>query len=596
MKSKEEILQLAIEQGLVPRGTTLEQAKQISRNYLAQKKASQQSQETEEQKPGFFQERLSALEQSNPVQAVLGAGNAVANTMTDVANLIPGVNLPHIKSGEGTAYNVGNILGNLGAFVGGGEILEGLPVAGKIAKILGSKGVGGVAKRALGTSIYGGITNPEDRATGALEGGLTSIALDALIPGLGKGFKKIKSITNPQADADNILEAISGGKTIKENAKSAAKDIIDLYRKTSGGMESEYNNLLDSYGNRNLFNNLNPFEKKPFGGKTAESAFKNAEEDFGGKFSSGLKESVDEFKSNPTFSKAHDLNSKFKEQIRDLEYKKKVGTITDEQQFKLDKYKNLKNSLEKDIHSFFEASAPKAGTLYQNITNRYAKEMVPHKKVMEKLANELGKDSYLARNLTNPKFEFTEEHLNEIANVLKSPGEKLKKSISKIQDRLSPETKNAFLHAKIAKNPHNLTPEKILDSLKKLEEDKFFENFISPKIQEKAASLESKIKRADVLQRAHGLVGGALGGSHFGPVGSVIGGGLGALLGPMALKTSGKGYNSKALEAIKDALSRTYSPVTSKAIKANLIPSNKRKKLLELQLNRYAGVQPEEEF
>src|ERR1700733_12590792 len=47
---------------------------------------------------------------NNPItNTVLGAGDALSNLMRGTANLMPGVNLPMAKTGEGTAYNVGKI-------------------------------------------------------------------------------------------------------------------------------------------------------------------------------------------------------------------------------------------------------------------------------------------------------------------------------------------------------------------------------------------------------------------------------------------------------------------------------------------------------
>lgn len=120
--------------------------------------------------------------ESAPVNAILGAGDAFRNTMTGAASLLPGVNIKPIQSGKGLSYDVGNIAGNVGAFLGGGELVSGAKIIPKLS---------GLAKSISSNALFGAIQNPDDQLMGAAEGG----ALGAVGHGIGKLF----GIKNPYA-------------------------------------------------------------------------------------------------------------------------------------------------------------------------------------------------------------------------------------------------------------------------------------------------------------------------------------------------------------------------------------------------------------
>ena len=80
----------------------------------------------------------------NILNGILGFGDAARNAIASSLNIIPGVNISKVKTGDGTAYHVGHVAGEIGTFLGGGEILDALRVAGKL---------GTFAKRLEGTPL-----------------------------------------------------------------------------------------------------------------------------------------------------------------------------------------------------------------------------------------------------------------------------------------------------------------------------------------------------------------------------------------------------------------------------------------------------------
>jgi hypothetical protein len=207
---------------------------------------------------------LQNIANSQLVNSVLGAGDAVRNTLSDTANIIPGVNIPSAQTGSGTAYNLGNIVGNIGAFLGGGEILdtaraaaEGVPYLGKLAQALsGNNFVSGLAKRAIGTAGYGAVTNPDNRAVGAAEGAGLS-GLGDMVPLMAQGLAKASQVVRPASYAQQIINGLSGGKSLEDNAKSLASDIKNAFEQRSGEASALYNPIFSNLGNSSLYDGVN---------------------------------------------------------------------------------------------------------------------------------------------------------------------------------------------------------------------------------------------------------------------------------------------------------------------------------------------------
>jgi len=136
---------------------------------------------------------LQSIAESSPVEFTLGMGDKLSNLMRSGANFV-GANLPYVKTGEGTAYEIGKLAGDIAGFLGGGEIAgaarlgaEGLPYIGKAAQALGGESfLPRMSRRALGSAAFGALEDPENRLSSAATFGGISGILDASLGGLGK--------------------------------------------------------------------------------------------------------------------------------------------------------------------------------------------------------------------------------------------------------------------------------------------------------------------------------------------------------------------------------------------------------------------------
>jgi hypothetical protein len=166
---------------------------------------------------------LNQVANSPTTEFVLGAGDALVNLPKQLANMLAPQNMqiPLSESGSGGAYNSGQLVGDIAGFVGGGIPLNAarasigaLPYIGKLANSLGGSGFSGVARRGIGSGLYGAIQEPEDRIGGASLAGGISAALDTVLGGASKLLprKLFRGNLSPQELQTN-LEAARGTQT-----------------------------------------------------------------------------------------------------------------------------------------------------------------------------------------------------------------------------------------------------------------------------------------------------------------------------------------------------------------------------------------------
>lgn len=169
-----------------------------------------QQQQPEDQSPQWMQ----SLANSAPVQGILGVGDATQNMLANIANLVPGVHAPLAKSGEGLAYDIGNIGGNIanyalpmGATTKALLAAKSLPKIGALAEgLLGSSLTAAIGKNAIASAGYGALMNPDRRGqSAAIEGGLGGAG-----GALGSALSKLapsnlfKTNISPEKLAENL--------------------------------------------------------------------------------------------------------------------------------------------------------------------------------------------------------------------------------------------------------------------------------------------------------------------------------------------------------------------------------------------------------
>lgn len=221
-------------------------------------------------------------------QFSVGAGDALRNTlssaenfarsapsqsqMQNASNMIGGMALPNIpaytpiapvNNASGTnpmAYGLGQIIGNIGGYVGGGEVLdtarlaaEGLPgVAGSIAKSLGGEGLSAVNRRAIGNAAYSGVTSPNNNAQEAEKGGAISLAADT-IPGVAGKIAQGAQYFMPQKYAQSVIKSLGGGQSLSDATKSVISNVKSSYEGQVQNANDLYNSVRASVPSGSIY-------------------------------------------------------------------------------------------------------------------------------------------------------------------------------------------------------------------------------------------------------------------------------------------------------------------------------------------------------
>jgi hypothetical protein len=503
---------------------------------------------------------INSLAQSAPVQGVLGAGDALRSFFTQSANMLPGVNIPDPRFGNGNAYDVGRFAGNVGTFVGGGEALDSwraltaakdIPLASQVASLLGKTGDGsfmgalpGVAKRAIGSGIYGALTNQDDRAGGAAEGSALSAGLDTL-PGAFGLAGKLMSGFKPQQTMENIISALSGGKGLEENSQSLAQDIQNTFQQKVNEGQALYQPVFDQFGNSSLELN-NPLRRL----YNTPSQYLSLGNDVVGSYDRDLKDVHDQFLQDPTLQNAHSLQSQLGSSIRDLQATESKSGLTAADRSTLQGYQKAQQALKTDINQFLYSKSPDLANQYQSATQNWAQNVVPY-------LDNRGIAGIAKGDITNPR---------DITNIFKSP----EPNVQKIVDDLPDDAKNKVLYSILGKTNATKSPQNLVNAFNKLDEQGL-SSYVTPDLASQISQLSSAIGKRTNLDRLIGVGAGALLGHGLGiaPMAAELAGAAGgALFGPQLLsKIPSIGGN----EFISTLAKNAY-PGIKKAILANNIP------------------------
>lgn len=477
---------------------------------------------------------------NNPItNTILGTGDALRNLLSlGYLKNSPSTNFGYTtgsQSSQGLAYNIGDVLGNVGGFIGGGEVLEALPIASKIASTLGSTGIGGVLKRSLGSGMYGAAVNPEDRTKSALEGAALSPVLDA-IPAAGK---KIINAFQPAKHARKLLDYIGGGTSLEENAKILAQQLKKYYEIAKNKASELYDPILkhSGLGDRPIYRTLNPSGIHAYMDKP-EIDILNPKGD--------LKNLYEKFNKNPTLKNAHDLQSMLGKEAKDI-----ISNNSEERALK-NNYFSAQKKIRNHIYNFLESNKKGLGDDYFNSIDNYAENVGPY------LDNNKIKEIVKSKK-TNPQ---------NIENIFKSP----EPGIEKVTADLGDEGKNRILYAAL-KTPKGkkLTGEALLTNILNLDK-KGLSSYITPETASLIKQLESKVRNKNILQRGAGLLLGSQIGKTAGlPGAEVVGGALGALESPKIMNSI---YPYLPGNELNNALSKYLTKsgdIGKKAMIANLL-------------------------
>lgn len=456
--------------------------------------------------------------------AVLGAGDALRNLGVDAYNLATGRNAQLAPSSAGQAYNVGNFLGNTGAFLGGGEGLEAaraaseaVPYAGQVAKLLGgqglpsaAKGFATAAKRALGTAGYGALTNPNDPSQGAATGAGLSLAADA-IPGTAGLIGKASQYFQPQKYAQQILDTLGNGQTLEGNAQSLAQRLQQAFQQRKGEGSGLFYPVFNSVRDRPLYDGINPSESN-YPALDIDSL----------NYDHNLKKLDKQFTANPTFENAHNLQSQLGSAIRKLQDTDSKGNLSVADRSTMQGYQDAQDALRNDMGSFLQQHDALTGDnlndQYNNALGNWAENVAPY------LDNP--KITKIAKGaVTNP---------SAIASIFKNP----EPDVQKIVSDMGPDAANKILYSELGKHQYHLTPEILQNAYNKLD-NAGLNSYVTPSLAQQFDTLGKRIRDRDALQKGGGFLAGAGAGHLFGgalsPISELLGAGLGGVAIPRGM-------------------------------------------------------------
>lgn len=575
--------------------------------------------------PTAPQSIINQIANSAPVQGILGAGDAIRNFMGDIGGMLPNPfmdlskpvgqsnNKPVIPSGAGTAYNVGNIVGNIGTFIGGGDILdtaragiESLPYIGKAAQYLGGNGFSGALRQGLGSAGYGAVTTPQNRTGGAEQGGLISAGLSVL-PGaaglIGKGINAIR----PQQYSDAIIQGLGGGKSLEGNAQSLAQDLQNSYQQQVKNTGDILNPIFDSVGSRSIYDSvrtpvennfknpdevteylsdltgkefddaddakdylsqkygyqfpdnksfLNFFNSKPnVSGTFGQSQYLNLDKDIPNSYDRNISGLHQNFIDNPTLQNAHDLQSQLGTSIGKLQSQDARGNLSVADRSTMQGYQQARGALRSDMTNFLNTQNPNLASQYQMGTDYYRENVAPYLQ-----------DSSIAQiakgKIINPE---------NVTSIFKNP----EPYMQKIVGDMGSQANNKILYAQLGKNAASLKPEQLISQFQGLDKSGLG-SYVPQSLSDQMHELSGRISARNNTQRGVGALAG-LAAMHpasgfINPeIAGVIGAGLGGAFSPAIMRgIQGVAPIQSMGQSIAAGIKKSY-PFISNSIKANTI-------------------------
>lgn len=168
-------------------------------------------------------------------------GSALVNSLSNIANMVPGVNIPQMQRGDPNSISgaIGEAVGTGLGFAGSGGAVKGVAsalksipqltetIANALSKVPGAKKVANaltstVGKATTGGAIFGSAQNPDNRVGGAIEGGLLAGVPTAAFKGLER-YGGMASDVLP-----GVVKDVFKGKATPAEARIANEAVGDL--------------------------------------------------------------------------------------------------------------------------------------------------------------------------------------------------------------------------------------------------------------------------------------------------------------------------------------------------------------------------------
>lgn len=307
---------------------------------------------------GTGKNNLHEIANSPGVNAILGGGDALRNMMSLGLYKPESSNFGTRKgpeSSEGGMYEAGKLAGDVGGFIGGGELLdlargagEGIPLLGKGLQKLGGEGIlSGGARRLTGSAIGGAAENGEDRLEGAKKGLLYG-GLGEAAGNLPKALGGIAELMVPQKYTRDILSKIN------EYGNWANNKGEELYKKAYGKF------LNYPVGKKNLSylglsdKTINALKEDPI-----------------------LEDFHELLTKNPRLNNLKEFQTQLGYDIRALRYKKHTTGIDTKETAKLRHYDAARSRINDDIENFLGKRSSKNLKAYNIAQKHYATKVTP---------------------------------------------------------------------------------------------------------------------------------------------------------------------------------------------------------------------------
>lgn len=452
--------------------------------------------------------------------------------------------------GTGEAYNIGKPVGTSLSYLSMGPVgeatassLEGAPMVGKIAEALGRTVGGRTLGRIAGATGFGAVEHPQSPLRGAETGVMYGAGAEALPAGAqlsGAGIEKligkVASPFSPKAYAAKILEHLSGGKNLEENAKSLAADIRNSYSTEMAASRRNYKAIFDKAGENNIYTDATDTVAP---GEDMPRSYMNLDSEVTKNYPLSLKKAHNKFLKDTTLQNAHVLQnelgvtaySNLKNPLLSLQDR---GTLRG--------FLGARRTLRDDMKNYLSRADPTGnlGAAYQKASDHYASEVMPYKTTPK--IGDISKGKVI-----NPR---------NITNIFKNPEEDVQKIISD----LGPQAAHKIVYNELGKVGRNPSGESLLNKANKLDA-RGLESYVMPSLDDQFELLRAKIARKNLTQKlGGGLVGMAItrpfAKDLISPGAAEFGGAMGgALAAP------------RILRGISDPIS--HSPITKMAAKSS---------------------------
>lgn len=432
--------------------------------------------------------------------------------------------------------------------------LKALPVMEKLAPEIKAaiRPLAGTASMAS----YGGLTTPYDRMGGLEKGalyGTMAELMPGVLPAARKGMGLIAPKLGPKAHAENMLNELSGGKSVNEATRSLASDIDKMQSYVKDQSTKNYKEVFDKHGDSNIYQKDIP-----------KDGYLGLDSKITEDFPKHIKDEESRFLKNPTFENAHKYQSilgnaestlrrKANKDLTETNLMKNIG--------------DSRKAVNNDIYSFLgeaDKTGPErpftdtAGYKYAAAGKYHKDNVIPYR------------DSKLMKEIS----EGTKVNPRNIQGLFKNPED----NTWKILSHLGQGAQDKILYSQLGKQGVKRTPEGILNAANKLDEQGLG-SYISPNLEQQLQSLHHKVKLRNIAERGGGAALGALAlspvGAHMmlpyaGEAGGIAGAGLGALFGPRLFK--------KALTRVPEEIgtkkavsNEAFKRLMTRALAANLV-------------------------